>query len=162
MVTGHIFVNYTNSNGCTAASATDQSVIINAQPAPSIAGNTTVCSGSTGNVYSTTPGMSNYLWTINGGAITAGGGNANSTVTVTWGAAGTSHVLLNYTNSSGCAATTPTDLSVTINALPTPVITGSASVCTNSTGNIYTTDAGMTNYQWTVTGRYCYRRRHYW
>ena len=33
-----------------------------------------------------------------------------------------------------------------------PTITGPNDVCVNSTGNVYTTETGKTNYVWTVTG----------
>ncbi|NVO11007.1 MAG: hypothetical protein HXX16_13685 [Bacteroidales bacterium] len=150
--TGHVKVNYTNTNGCTAAAQTDMSVTINPLPAPTISGPANVCSGSTGNIYTTQTGMTAYSWTVTGGTITAGGTNTSSSVTVTWGAAGTGHVKVNYTNANGCTAAAQTDISVIINALPTPTISGSASTCTGSTGNIYTTQVGMTNYSWTVIG----------
>ena len=40
---------------------------------------------------------------------------------------------------------------LTVNALPVPTIIGPAIVCSNSVGNIYTTEAGMTGYIWTVS-----------
>ncbi|MFH0842169.1 MAG: SpvB/TcaC N-terminal domain-containing protein [Bacteroidota bacterium] len=150
--TGHVKVNYTNANGCTATSQTDKPVTVNALPSISISGSASVCAYSTGNVYTTQSGMTNYSWTVTGGTITAGGGSTNNTVTVTWGAAGTGHVKVNYTNASGCTAASQYDKPVTINALPSISISGSASVCAYSTGNVYTTQTGMTNYSWTVTG----------
>jgi hypothetical protein len=41
---------------------------------------------------------------------------------------------------------------VTVNPVTTPTISGPNNVCQNSTGNAYTTQAGMTDYSWTVTG----------
>ncbi len=150
--TGHVKVNYTNSNGCSATAQTDQSITINALPTPTITPSTAVCSGATGNVYTTQSGMTNYLWTVTGGSVTAGGGTSDNTVTVTWGAAGTGHVKVNYTNANGCTATAQTDQNITINALPSPTVTPTAAVCSGSTGNVYTTQSGMSNYNWTVTG----------
>ena len=43
-------------------------------------------------------------------------------------------------------------LAVTVNALPVPTITGPAPACVGTTGNVYTTESGMTNYTWTVSG----------
>ena len=95
--------------------------------------------------------MSNYIWTVSaGGNITAGGGNTNS-VTVTWSSPGPQIVTVIYTNSYGCTPTGATLHNVTVNPLPTPVISGSSSACVGSTGNVYTTEAGMTNYAWTVS-----------
>jgi hypothetical protein len=145
-----VTVNYTNGNGCTAASPTSLAVTVNARPAPTIAGPNSVCAGSTGNVYTTQAGMSNYSWTVSaGGTITAGGGN--NTITVTWNTAGAQTVTVNYNNAAGCPALSPITYNVTVNPLPVPTITGPAAVCINSTGNVYTTEAGMTNYVWAVS-----------
>jgi hypothetical protein len=148
-----ISVNYTNTNGCTAASPVVYPVTVNALPVPTIvSGPASVCVNSTGNVYTTQGGMSNYIWTVSaGGTITAGGGTGNNTVTVTWNTAGAQTVSINYTNANGCTAASPTVYNVTVNPLPVPTITGSASVCVNSTGNVYTTQAGMSNYTWLVS-----------
>ena len=147
-----VSVNYTNSNGCTAAAPTVFNVTVNALPTPTIAGPTPVCAGATGNVYTTQAGNTNYIWAVSaGGTITAGGTTNSSSVTVTWNTAGAQTVSVNYTNGSGCTAAAPTVYNVTVNALPTPTIAGPASVCVNSTGNVYTTQAGNTNYIWAVS-----------
>src|SRR5271157_5352051 len=57
-------------------------------PACTITGPVTVCAGSTGNVYTTDPGLSPYTWSVTGGTITAGGTTADNTATVTWNTAG--------------------------------------------------------------------------
>jgi len=145
-----ISVNYTNGNGCTAAAPTVKPVTIYALPAPTIAGLSVVCAGTTSVAYSTEPGMTGYVWTISsGGTITSGIGTNN--VLVTWNTAGAQSISVNYTNANGCTALTPTVFNVTVNPLPTPTITGPNSVCVNSTGNVYTTETGMTNYSWTVS-----------
>ena len=147
-----VSVNYTNSNGCTAAAPTVFNVTVNALPVPTLAGPTPVCAGATGNVYTTQAGNTNYIWAVSaGGTITAGGTTNSNTVTVTWNTAGAQTVSVNYTNGSGCTAVAPTVYNVTVNALPTPTIAGPASVCVNSTGNVYTTQAGNTNYIWAVS-----------
>ncbi len=147
-----VSVNYTNGNGCTAAAATVYNVTVNALPVPALAGPASVCVGSAGNVYTTDPGMSNYVWSVPiGGTITAGGSLTNS-ITVTWTSTGARTVSVNYTNGSGCTAATPTTFNVTVNPLPIPTLTGPSPVCVNSTGHLYTTEAGMTGYTWVITG----------
>ncbi|MBK7212176.1 MAG: T9SS type A sorting domain-containing protein [Bacteroidales bacterium] len=147
-----VSVNYTNANNCTAAAATVYNVAVNALPTPTITGPAAVCAGITGSVYTTEAGMSGYTWTVSaGGTITAGGTGTSSTVTVTWNTAGPQTVSVNYTNANSCTAATATVYNVTVNALPTPTITGPASVCATSTGNVYSTQAGMTGYTWTVS-----------
>ncbi len=145
-------VSYTNTNGCNPSTPTVYPVTVTPMPVPTITGPTSVCLGSTGNTYTTEAGMSNYIWTIAaGGTITAGGGTADDFVTVTWNTTGVKTVKVNYTSASGCSAATPTTSNVTVNALPVPTIAGPNSVCVGSTDKVYSTVAGMSNYQWTVS-----------
>jgi hypothetical protein len=147
-----VSVNYTNGFSCPALVPTVLNVTVNALPVPTLAGPTPICVGTTGNVYSTQAGMTNYLWTVSaGGTITSGGGTGNNTVTVTWNTAGAQTVRVNYSNANGCTALAPTVFNVTVNALPVPTITGATSMCVNSGYYNYTTEAGMTNYVWTVS-----------
>jgi hypothetical protein len=70
---------------------------------PSITGPDTVCAGSAGIIYTTEPGMSNYVWVIStGGTIIAGLGT--NSATVNWNTAGAQ------------------TLSVTYNSLPVPTV----------------------------------------
>jgi hypothetical protein len=143
----------TSSLPCAAGIATSNTITmtVNARPIPTLSGNTTVCAGSTGNVYTTETGRTNYIWVVSaGGTITAGGGTTNNTVTITWNTAGAQTVSVNYTR-NGCNAVTPTVLNVTVNPRPVPTITGPSSACNPSSGNIYTTEPGMSAYVWTVS-----------
>ncbi len=147
-----VTVNYTNANNCTAATATIYNVTVNALPVPTVTGPASICVNTTGNVYTTEAGMTGYAWTVSaGGTITAGGTSTSNTVTVTWTTTGAKTVCVNYANANNCTAAAPTCFNVTVNALPVPTVTGPASVCLNSTGNVYTTEAGMTGYTWTVS-----------
>ena len=57
-------------------------------PQPTITGLSSVCVGSTGVVYSTDGGMQDYIWVVSpGGTITAGGGTADTSVTISWNTA---------------------------------------------------------------------------
>lgn len=40
---------------------------------------------------------------------------------------------------------------VIVNPLPVPTITGNNTVCSGSAGNVYETESGMSNYQWTIS-----------
>ena len=150
--TQSISVNYTNANGCTAASAAVYNVTVNALPTPAISGPTSACLNVAGNVYSTQPGNTNYVWTVIGGTITAGGNSTSNSATVTWTSTGVQSISVNYTDVNGCTSATATVFNVTVNPLPAPTINGPISICLNSTGNVYTTEAGKTNYVWTVVG----------
>jgi hypothetical protein len=145
-------VNYSNSYGCGAATATIYPVTVNPVPVPTITGTNKVCAGTTGVVYTTQAGMTNYTWLVSmGGTITAGGTSTSNTVTITWNTTGTQTVTVNYTNSFGCMAASPTSYHVTVNALPQPTLTGPVSVCAGTSGNVYTTQSGMYNYTWYVS-----------
>jgi uncharacterized protein (TIGR02145 family) len=147
-----VSVNYHDLNNCTAVSATVYTVTVDPLPVPTISGNNSLCAGTTGVVYTTEPGMSNYTWTISpGGSVTAGGTAVSPTVTVTWNTAGPQNVSVNYNDLNGCRAVSQTNFLVTVNPLPAPTIAGPAVVCAGSTGNVYSTQPGKTNYQWVVS-----------
>jgi len=145
-----VSVNYQNSSGISAPSPAVYGVTVNPLPVPTITGPVAVCAGTTGVTYSTEAAMTGYTWTVSaGGSITAGAGT--NAITVTWNTAGAQNVNVNYVNSNGCTATTPTAKAVTVNMLPVPTITGAASVCAGTTGVPYSTEAAMTGYTWTVS-----------
>jgi hypothetical protein len=136
------------ATGCYATTA-QYNVTINPLPTPSISGPITVCANSTGNVYSTASVSGHtYSWSISsGGTITSA--STNNSVTVTWNTPGSGWLTVTETiTATGCAVTT-SQYAVTINALLTPSISGNNSVCVNSTTNTYTTQPGMTGYNWT-------------
>lgn len=142
-------VNYNNQYGCSAGAPLSYPVTVNASPVPVITGPATGCVSFTSN-FTTQTGMSSYTWTVStGGAITAGQGT--SAVTITWSTTGVKTVTVNYANASGCLAPTATVFTVTVNGLPAPTITGTTSVCANSGYIPYSTEAGMTGYNWTVS-----------
>ena len=135
-----------------SANSSDATLTFNLRPVPTITGNTGVCAGTTGLVYSTETGKTGYTWVVSaGGSITAGGTSSDNTVTVTWNTAGVQTVSVNYNNASGCQALSPTVYNVTVSAIPAPTITGSAVECAGTTGVTYVTEASMSGYTWIVS-----------
>ena len=135
---------------CGNGTASNLAVTVNPLPIPTITGPATACQGVAGNVYTTQAGMSAYVWTVSaGGTITAGAGT--NAITVTWTTSGAKTVTATYTSASGCAAAAPGTYAVTVNAAPSPTITGPTSMCVNSGYYNYTTETGMTGYVWTVS-----------
>ena len=131
---------------------------VNIGTVPVISGNSTVCEGSTGNVYTTQPGMTNYAWSVSaGGTITAGGTYLDNTVTVTWNTAGNQSVSVNFT-SSGVTLPDPTVYPVTVNPSPPAAVNIAASpagpVCTGTsvTFTAFPTNGGTPAYQWLKGG----------
>lgn len=149
-------VKYTDpSTGCIAASPTVLTITVSNLPNPTfISGPSSVCLNTPGNVYTTQPGMSNYLWNVNGGTITAGGNSTSNSATITWTSAGNRSVSVNYTfPSSTCTAPAPTVMTVTVKPLPSPsIVSGPNSACQGVPGNTYTTQPGMANYVWIASG----------
>ncbi|MEZ5104642.1 MAG: HYR domain-containing protein [Draconibacterium sp.] len=148
-----VSVNYTSADGCEASSETVKNITINPRPEPIITGADTVCAGTNGNVYTTEPGMSTYVWTVSaGGTITAGGTSNSNTATIRWNTDGPQEVTVSYINPvTGCDPEIATVFDVFVFPKPVPTIAGATSVCVGSTGNVYTTESGMTNYQWIVS-----------
>ena len=146
----NVYVNYVNANGCTATTPTVKVVTVNALPVPTIVGPSFACAGTTGAVYTTETGMTGYTWTVSaGGTITAGAGT--NAVTVSWNTAGARTVSVNYVNANGCTASTAATFSVTVAGSPAPTITGPAQLCAGATGVVDTTQAGFSNYVWTIS-----------
>lgn len=137
-------------SSCGTGPAASLAVAVNILPIPVVSGPASACINSTGNVYTTQTGMTNYTWSAIGGTITAG--TSTSSITVTWNTVGPQSVNVNYTNSNGCTAIAPVSYPVTINPLPeAPVITGPDVACESSSYLDYSTQAGMTTYVWDMT-----------
>jgi gliding motility-associated-like protein len=125
---------YAESNGgCVSLTRTPVAVTIYTRPVPSLNGPNSVCVNSTGNLYVTDAGKSNYVWVVSGGFITAGGTSTSSTATVTWNSIGARTISVNYIDAGGCTAITPTVYNVTVNAEPTITLGSNPTVCSGTT-----------------------------
>ena len=145
-----MYVNYQNSSGCSAAES--KTVTTSSNPLPSITGSNTVCVNYPGNIYTSEPGNKNYIWTVNGGTITSGGGLTDNTVTVTWTTSGAKSISVNYTNASGCTAVSSTVYHVTVNPLPIATFSYSASsYCANGADPLPTLGSGAQQGTFTST-----------
>jgi hypothetical protein len=142
-------VNYTNANGCSAAYPAGIYVTVTTAPVPTISGTFTACAGATLGYY-TESGMTNYVWTVSpGGTIIAGQGTR--ALYVKWNTPGTRTISVTYSTASGCQPVAPTVKTVNVYAVPVPTITGPTTVCVGAYVS-YTTEAGMSNYTWTLGG----------
>ena len=145
----HVVVAGTFLPGVTSSNA---SLIVNAQPVPTIGSTNTPCTGSTNNIYYTETGQTNYIWAVSAGTIVSGQGT--STLNVTWTGIGPQTVSVNYNNSFGCSGTNPTVYNLFVNPFPGPAgaISGIAALCAGTSGVAYSTTpvANATSYTWMV------------
>ncbi len=118
-------------------------------PVASVSGTTAICAGAMGLTYTTEAGHMDYFWTVSpGGEITSGQGTHS--ITVDWNASGAQTVNVTYTTIYGCPAQSPGVLNVTVHPNPAPTITGAASSCVGYSGVVYSTQAEMASYTWTL------------
>ena len=119
-----------------------------APPAPTNttpAGNLVICSGLSTTLYASGTGTLGWYTAATGGTW-LGGGSTYATPVLNNPAA-------YYVQDSTCGpSATRTAISVIVNSRPVPSLSGPSPVCQGAAGNIYTTQAGMTNYTWTVAG----------
>lgn len=125
-------VTVVDTNGC---SGTDNILlVVNPLPSPSISGDLDFCLGQS-TTLSANAGYSNYNW---------GGGNTGQSLGVSAGGSYT----VTVTDNNGCSNSV--SATVTVNALPTPSITGDLDFCQ---GDNTTLDAGSYNgYVWSTGG----------
>ena len=148
-VSGNISVAGTNT--CGTGQSASLPVTIFPLPVPVIIGMDSVCVLSTGNIYSTDSAMTNYSWTISsGGIITSGEGTKS--ITADWNTSGPQYISVSYTDSSGCAATSPTGLNIMVKTFPDAagVITGNSNVCSGDNEIPYSVPpiADASSYTW--------------
>ena len=141
--------------GCGVPERDTLELLVHPLPVPIFTfGESSVCPGIPGNVYTTDAGKLNYIWTIPPEAtVTTGGTTGDNSVTLTWTTVGAPYpVSVNYTDPvTLCSGENPEIFEVTVNSLPVPVfIAGENSVCLNIAGNAYITEPGKLNYVWSI------------
>ncbi|MEN9999793.1 MAG: hypothetical protein RI922_2783 [Bacteroidota bacterium] len=148
-------VSLTATNAVGSNTSTQTSYIsVGAAPATpgTISGTASVCANTTGLTFSiaAVSGATSYTWTVPTGAtITSGQGTTS--ITLDMGSIA-GNVTVTATNT--CGTSSAATFAVGIN--PTPAapsaITGTAAVCSSSTGNTYSisTVTGASSYTWTV------------
>ena len=140
--------------GCSATTS-DRTITVNALPTGTLSNNGPVCSGS--NVlltFTKTAGAGPFDLEINGTTypnIASGG-----TISMAPSYPSTTYTLTSITDKGvtpNCPNTVSVSTTVTVNTLPTPSFTTQpgANACMG-VDVTYTTQPGMTNYQWTFTG----------
>jgi uncharacterized protein (TIGR02145 family) len=117
----------------------------------------TICSNNliTVNLTSSNP-TTLFSWISKGNyaglsGFANGSGNTISQTLLNAGPADGTVTYKIYPQGAGCTGDT-VEATVLVHAQPIPVITGTAVLCVGSAGVVYSTQAGMNNYQWVVSG----------
>jgi RHS repeat-associated protein len=144
-------INYTETNGCTGLLYTQHDVTVSTPPVPTIISPPTDACLNTAAAFTTQSGKTSYNW-IASGATIVGQGTYNPTIS--WNTAGANKsVSVSYVQ-NGCTGLSSAVL-VSVNApksAPQINTGGPQTVCRDSTGNVYTTQTGMSGYSWTING----------
>lgn len=158
--TKQVFIRYSNSSGCLAASYINSSVSVSPLPTPSfnIEPSGKICLGQVV-TYTTQSGRTNYTWNISGTQGTdytiAAGGLSTNTISIEWLTTGSKTVTVNYENANGCAGTSPASNTINLNERPVPSFVSSplGPVCIGQEYT-YTTQSGggISEYEWLVSG----------
>jgi PKD domain-containing protein len=133
-----------------ASAQCSKTVTVKALPGCDITGSLSVTAGTTDNIYTAPLNMSSYNWVVSGNGAIVGSNNSQS-VNVTAGTAG-SYTLTLTTTLNGCGSTCTKTVTVNPSTSFECAITGQAEICTSSTPNTYSGPAGMSTYNWSITG----------
>ena len=154
-----------NKNQGTYVYGADQTFDTPACTNPSIGSQSTAtqtqCLNGTFNAITVTATGTNlvYQWFSNTTANNTGGtslGSNNGAQTYSYipqaTTAGTKYYYCVVSGDCGTPQSSAISGAFIVNPLAVPTVSGAASICNNSTGNIYTTQSGMSSYVWNITG----------
>uniref|UniRef100_UPI00261EF0FA Ig-like domain-containing protein n=1 Tax=Flavobacterium sp. TaxID=239 RepID=UPI00261EF0FA len=98
-------------------------------------GTPTICINNQA-TYTTTAGMTNYIWTITGaGSIVTGGTSIDNSVTISWNQTGNGSVSVSYTNQFGCSGNNSAPFNLVINSCSNLTLTKTADTMTPFVGD---------------------------
>lgn len=148
-----------DSYGCTDQTKSF-TVTVNPAPTATVTGGGDYCQYSSSPLITFTAngGTAPYTFTynINGGAsqtISTFGTDNSIMMFAPTNSLGTfTYNLTNVVDNKGCPRTITSSTTVIVNPLPVSSISGSNPLCPGSIGNIYTGNAGMNTYDWTISG----------
>ena len=148
-----------DDNTCSQTQTGNTTITVNPLPTATMIGSTAVCENTTEPVITFTGGTGTapytFNYTINGGSTQSIATVSGNSVTVSQptGVPGTYvYSLESVTDGNTCSQAQTASITVTVYPLPVPVISGPAIACVNTAGPIYFTEAGMSGYNWTVSG----------
>ena len=140
------------SNGSTLYSAPTRIDVNPIAVGGTISGSSTICSGNTSGLLSLSGQTGTILkWQSAVTPFTSWTDIANTASSYISDALNQTTHFRAVVQSGSCGVANSNEAIVTVNAVPVPVITGSASVLMASNVQVYSTEAGMSAYQWNVS-----------
>ncbi|MBA7589646.1 hypothetical protein ES708_31734 [subsurface metagenome] len=143
-------VEASGGNGCILTGSPIDATVVTVDAnvtTPTTGADENVCATFYADLDGNTPGSGTGLWTVQGGSGASIDDNLDPNTGVTNLDVGVNTFRWTITNGE-CEEFE--EITITRNALPVPALAGPNDVCEASIGNVYTTDAGMTNYVWVV------------
>src|SRR6185312_2569418 len=144
-----------------ACGGTASTFTINVNPTPTVNNvpDQTLCSNTATNAITFSGNVAGtiYRWTNNTtsiGLAGSGTGNIASFTAMNPGTAAVNAIVSvtpTYANGGASCNGSPQSITIKVNPLPVPSLTGPNPICPNTT-DVYTTESGMNNYTWTETG----------
>ncbi|PZX10157.1 hypothetical protein LX69_03431, partial [Breznakibacter xylanolyticus] len=144
-----ISLKYEDANNCEPTVPATYTVTVKDRPTPDFTVNS-VCVGEAVTYTANLLTALDYKWVITDGGVVTATGNS-SAITYTWTTTDpTNSVSLNYTVNE-CDAVNPTTHNISVKSRPDPkFLESTAAVCQGATDIRYRTEAGMTNYTWSI------------
>ena len=153
-------VSVRDANNCTQPATGNATVIVRPLPTANISVNpTSVCQNGTSPIVTFTGdnGTAPYTFSYRIGTgtdqtITTTSGNS-VTLAVPTNTDGTFiYTLLSVQDANGCSQSQSGSVQVIVHPLPVASITGPTPACQGVPGQVYSTQTGMSNYNWSITG----------
>jgi len=123
-----------SGEGCESVVSNPATVTINTNPTPAfLTPALSVCTNSD-HTYTLNSVYSNYIWTINGGTVTGGGGINDNFVSVHWGLAGSGSVSVTVADGNSCTGIVSEN--ITINSRPSVTYCQNPDYCQINEGSV--------------------------
>lgn len=155
----YTLVSVTDGNTCSQSQSGNSTITVYPLPTAAISGTTAVCENGAepGITFTGATGIPPYtfFYTIDGGPTQSVATTSGNSVTVFHPTAtpGTFvYSLVSVNDGHTCSQDQSGSITITVNALPVPGISGPAVACVNTPGPVYYSDGGMSGYTWNVNG----------
>jgi len=155
-ISGYISVHGINS--CGEGDSAYLYVVVNPRPIPTIIGCDTICEGLSCTYY-TDSGRSQYQWDLStDGTVIAGGTQTDTSVAIQWNFFGNQWLSVNYTDTNGCEAISPSIFNVEVtpgDSISVDISSSIDSICEGSsvTFTAQTLNTGTNPlFQWFING----------